>query len=112
MNDQPDDAPAFDPSDTGGGAVDDLTPPSQRQFDPSKALSQSRIRIQQRSSGSLTGVELSSSGTIAGRRYRKTEIAPRNVPRSATPTPAGMIASPGMGDEIQIQDLTQEQLLR
>ena len=113
MNDQPDDAlprgsenPAPDT-----GAVSDSIPPTQRQFDPSKAISQSRQRESSKPNISpaqkLPGQAVT---LLQQQRTKKTEVMTPAGMRN--PNQAALVASPGMADAFVIDDLSHEQLLR
>ena len=101
MPDTPEDKPAFDPPAAGGGTVDDLTPPS-RQFDPSGAFSNPNADSQSNDGGDLT-----IKGVAPVRTGRQTEMLPK--------ARAGPLAAQSSGnpqDDLNIQDLSKEALLR
>ena len=113
MTEDPKDAPAFDPQNAGGGAVDDLTPPSEHKFDPSKALDQTQPYVHPSGSNvphTLSGVEINLTGEPVIKPARNTEQINRTPLKGGT-SPAAL-AGAVLGEDIQIQDLTQEQLLR
>ena len=105
MPNTPEDNPASDPLAAGGGAVDDLTPPS-GQFNASQAFASNPTPG---SSQSNDGGDLTIKGVSPVRPSRTTEVLPKTGART------GPLAAQGVGnpqDDLVIQDLSKEALLR